>query len=56
MPKKKPAAQTVAEPDMKWKAQDALNTIARAEEYRRDRNLMREVKKIAKTQVKAVCK
>lgn len=43
-------------PDMRYRAEDALRTITRAEECRRDKALMREVKKLAKTQVKAVCK
>lgn len=43
-------------PDMRYRAEEALRTITRAEECRRDKPLMREVKKLAKTQVKAVCK
>lgn len=35
---------------------DAMHTIHKAEEHRRDRPLMREVKKMAKAQAKAVCK
>ena len=49
----KPAA---ASPDLQFRAEDALRTITRAEGHRRDKELMRHVKKLAKSQVKAVCK
>lgn len=42
--------------DMRWRAEDALRTISRAEEHKRDKHLMRHVKKLAKSHVKAVCK
>ena len=42
--------------EMHYRARDALHTITKAEEHRRDKELMRHVKKLAKTQVKAVCK
>lgn len=38
----------------KWEAQDALRTITRAEEIKRDRALMSEVKKCAREQVKSL--
>lgn len=38
----------------KWEAQDALRTITRAEEIKRDRSLMAEVKKCAREQVKSL--
>jgi hypothetical protein len=53
--KAKVAALPVSD-DMMFKARDALHTITRAEEHRKDRELMKHVKKLAKTQVKAVCK
>lgn len=39
-----------------FQVREALHTIHRAEEFKRDKALMREVKKMAKNQVKAVCK
>lgn len=45
--------QEVAE-RRKWEAQDALRTITRAEEIKRDRGLMAEVKKCAREQVKSL--
>lgn len=45
--------------DMKWRARDALSTLSRAEEIRRDKSLMKAVKTEAKQQVKSlssVCK
>lgn len=52
--KAKPKASV--DPDMRYRAEDALRTITRAEECKRDKDLMRHVKALAKTQVKAVCK
>lgn len=55
---KKAAVIGVAAPaeDMRYRAEDALRTISRAEEHKRDKELMRHVKKLAKSHVKAVCK
>lgn len=39
--------------EMRYKAEDALRTIHRAAEHQRDKELMRHVKKIAKSQAKA---
>lgn len=39
--------------DMRWRAQSALRTIHEAEEHRKDKELMRHVKKMAKDQAKA---
>lgn len=39
--------------DIKYRARDALQTLARADEIKRDRPLMKEVKKCAKQQMKA---
>lgn len=41
---------------MRYRAQEALHTIHKAEECKRDKDLMRHVKKLAKGQMKAVCK
>jgi hypothetical protein len=41
--------------DMKYEAHEALHTIHRAEEHRKDRELMKHVKRLAKDQAKAVC-
>lgn len=42
--------------DRKYRAEDALRTIQRADEVRRDAALMRDVKKLAKEQVRALNK
>ncbi len=50
---------SMAGEDMKWKAQDALRTLQRAEEIKRDKGLMRAAKAEAKSQMKqlsSVCK
>ena len=39
--------------DMRWKAQDALRTIHQAEAHKKDRELMKHVKRMAKEQAKA---
>ena len=38
----------------KYRAEDALRTITRAEEIRRDRELMGDVKKVAREQAKTL--
>lgn len=43
-----------AERDRKYEAQDALRTLARADEIRSNKGLMREVKAEAKAQIKTV--
>lgn len=40
--------------DRAWRAEDALRTIARAEEIRRDAGLMRDVKKVAAKQIQSL--
>lgn len=42
--------------DMKWRAKDALHTLTRAEEIRRDKPLMAHVKKHARDEMKAMSK
>lgn len=42
--------------DRKYRAEDALRTIQRADEVRRDKGLMRDVKKLAKEQVRILNK
>lgn len=45
--------------DRKWEARNAIDTLRRAEEIKRDKGLMKAVKAEAKAQVKAlstVCK
>ncbi len=39
--------------ELDWKIEDALRTIHRAESYKKDRTLMRGVKKLAKAHAKA---
>jgi len=53
--KSAPTAMPVNE-EMQYRAREAMHTIHKAEEHRRDKELMRHVKKMAKAQVKAVCK
>ena len=66
-PKQKPvpvrivsqAAQGSLKVDESWRARDALSTLARADEIKRDKPLMRAVKAEAKKQMnslKGVCK
>jgi hypothetical protein len=50
------AVMASPEPDMRYRAEDALRTITRAAECRRDKDLMRHVKRLVKDQAKAVCK
>jgi hypothetical protein len=38
--------------ELRWKAQDALSTLTRAEQIRKDTKLMTEVRKYAEEQVK----
>lgn len=40
--------------DNKWKTQDALRTIQDAEKYKMDKVLMKDVKALAKEQMKAL--
>jgi hypothetical protein len=49
----KSTREQVAE-QRKWRAQDALSTITRADEIKRDAALMRDVKAIAQKQVKTL--
>lgn len=39
--------------EMRWKAEEAMRTIHRAEEHKKDRPLMKEVKKLVKSHAKA---
>lgn len=56
-PKPMPRNSLVEAPDdIKWRAQSAMRTIAEAAMHKKDRELMREVKRQAKHQLKAVCK
>ncbi len=38
--------------DRRWKAESALRTLAEADRIRKDRGLMKEVKSVAKEQIK----
>ena len=42
--------------EMKYRARDALNTLTRAEEIRRDKPLMAHVKKHAREEMKSMAK
>lgn len=50
-----PAAMSPAS-DRKWEARNALDTLRRAEEIKSDRGLMRDVKREAMSQQKALAK
>ena len=39
--------------EMRWKAEEAMRTIHRAEQYKKDKPLLREVKKLVKSHAKA---
>ena len=54
--KDNPSAMPVNAEEMTYRARDALHTIHRAEEHKRDRPLMKHIKRLAKEQLKAVCK
>lgn len=43
-------------PDNKWRAEDGLRTLQRAAEVKKDKGLMKEIKNLAKEQLKAVSK
>lgn len=43
-------------PDDKWRVRDAISTLQRAEEIRRDKTMMRAVKTEVKTMVKDLSK
>jgi hypothetical protein len=51
-----PASTAIADKQDRWRARDALSTLNRAEEIRGDKELMREVKKEAKAQIKTAQK
>lgn len=42
--------------ERKWKAEDALRDIERAEQHKRDKSLMADVKKLAKEKVNSLKK
>lgn len=42
--------------DKKWRAEDALRDIQRAKKHEQDKELMRDVKKLAKDQVNSLKK
>jgi hypothetical protein len=50
------ATKAVSPDEMKYKAQDALHTLKRAEEIRADKALMKHVKKHAAAEMKAIAK
>lgn len=61
MPRKKstdaayPSPQSVSDTKRdRWQVRDALSTLTRAEEIKRDGSLMREVKREAKLQTKSL--
>ncbi|MEK6883498.1 MAG: hypothetical protein AABY22_27975 [Nanoarchaeota archaeon] len=54
-PPSKPTKDMI-ERERKYEIEDALRTLQRAEELKKDKTLMRDVKKAAKEQVKALNK
>lgn len=48
------APEVSTERDNKWRAEDALRDIERAEAHKRDKSLMADVKKLAQDKVKAL--
>ena len=50
------APQAHIESDMKWRAQDALRDIQRAEKHKADAKLMKQVKQLAREDLKALKK
>lgn len=53
---RKKAIDAPCEPDRKWQIEDALRTLNRAEEIRRDKRMMSDVKKLATEQIKSLSK
>jgi hypothetical protein len=49
-PKKSPATPSYAAEDKRWKTEDAMRTLMRAEELKKDKSLMRDVEAMAKEQ------
>lgn len=52
MAKKSQVVGVSAADERKWRAEDALRTLTRADEIRKDAQLMRDVKKCAAEQIK----
>lgn len=40
--------------ERRWRAQDALDTLTRAEQHRKDKGLMADVQKVAKEKISAM--
>lgn len=51
---KKKAADGPCMPDRKWEIEDALRTLNRAEEIRKDKRMMQDVKRHALEQIKTL--
>lgn len=50
----KAADKAMMERERKWEVEDALRTMQRAKELEKDKGLMRDVKKLANEQIKAL--
>ncbi len=48
-------SQRQMDEERRYKAQDALRTITQAEQFKRDKGLMKDVKALAAASMKAVC-
>lgn len=47
---------TPSDEDRKYKVEDAIRTLTKAEEHRQDKDLMKDVKKTAKDKIKKMQK
>ena len=47
-----PARIPAPSDDRRWKAEDALHVLTKADEYRKDRGLMADVRKLAQKKLK----
>ena len=56
MARKKATDTCVPAVDRKWEVEDALRTLNRAEEIRRDKKMMGDVKRLATEQIQSLSK
>lgn len=53
---KAPVAAAPSRDERRYRAEDALRTITRAEEFKKDRSLMSDVRKMVQDQMRCVTK
>lgn len=51
-----PSKTTISDHERRYRAEDGMRTLARAEEIRKDKALMKDIKTQAKALQKAICK